>query len=58
MSPERWQQIKKVLNAALEQPPNERGAYIVFTCGDDIEIRREVEALGDEKANSGVAGAP
>ena len=45
MSPERWLQIKDVLEAVLERPPAERAAYLDKTCGADNEILSEVESL-------------
>jgi serine/threonine protein kinase/tetratricopeptide (TPR) repeat protein len=44
MTPERWQEVKKVLAAALERPPAERGAYLDRACVEP-EVRREVESL-------------
>jgi eukaryotic-like serine/threonine-protein kinase len=44
MTPERWQEVKGVLAAALEKAPQERSAYLKQTCGDP-ELCREVEAL-------------
>src|SRR5262249_53207845 len=52
MTPERWQQIKVVLQAALELPEQERSGYVAKMCSDEA-LRREVEsflALGDEEA--------
>jgi len=44
VTPERWQEVKKVLAAALEQPPGERIAYLDEVCAEP-EMRREVESL-------------
>ncbi|HVB85189.1 MAG TPA: protein kinase [Candidatus Dormibacteraeota bacterium] len=44
MTPERWQEVKKVLAGALEKAPEERSAYLNATCAD-AEVRREVESL-------------
>ena len=44
MTPERWQEVKKVLAAALERPPEERPAYLDQTCTEPA-LRREVESL-------------
>ncbi|MBL8291682.1 MAG: serine/threonine-protein kinase, partial [Bryobacterales bacterium] len=43
--PERWRQIESVLSAALERTPGERDAFLSEACGDDQELRREVESL-------------
>ena len=45
MTPERWQQIKKVFNAALDRTPDEREAFLHQTCGDDLSLRQQVEDL-------------
>ena len=45
MTPERWQQIDRVLDAALERGPGERAAFLDGACAGDAELRREVESL-------------
>ena len=45
MKPERWERVKKVLDAALEVPPGDRTAFLDKTCGSDPELRKEVESL-------------
>ncbi len=45
MSPERWRRIEEVYHAALERPPDQRAAFLAEVCGDDDELRREVESL-------------
>ena len=50
MTPERWQQIKVVLEGALDLPAEERSGFVAKLCSDD-DLRREVEsllALGDQ----------
>jgi eukaryotic-like serine/threonine-protein kinase len=44
MTPERWQEVKKVLAAALERMPEERSVYLDQACTDP-QLRREVESL-------------
>ena len=44
MTPERWQEVKKVLAGALERVPEERSAYLDQTCAEP-SLRREVESL-------------
>src|ERR1044071_219221 len=53
MTPERWQQIKAVLEEALERDPLEREAYLDEACAEDSDLRNEVEALIDSHARSG-----
>jgi hypothetical protein len=45
MDPIRWQQIEQLYQAALEQEPGQRDAFLGEVCGDDEDLRREVESL-------------
>lgn len=45
MRPERWKVVEQILEAALEQAPDERAAFLTRACQGDDELRREVEAL-------------
>src|SRR5262249_21085412 len=45
MTPERWKQVDQLLQEALEREPAERAAFLDRACGDDGELRREVESL-------------
>src|SRR5438874_12038485 len=45
MKPERWQQIKNLLQAALEREPAARPAFLDEACASDSGLRREVESL-------------
>jgi len=45
MTPERWQQIRDVLEKALELAPGERSAYLNQACSSDPSLRQEVETL-------------
>ena len=45
MTPERWQQIREVLEKALELAPGERSAFLNRACSSDQSLRREVETL-------------
>ena len=42
MTPDRWRQIIGILEAALQQPSDERLAFVDQACVDDSELRREV----------------
>ena len=53
MTPERWQQIKAVLEEALERDPRERVSFLDKACAGDSDLRAEVEALLDSHARSG-----
>jgi hypothetical protein len=45
MTPERWRQIEEIFQAAVERDDAERDDYLNETCGDDADLRREVESL-------------
>ena len=45
MTPERWQQIKQLFDAALAQPGTQRAAFLVGACQGDEELRQQVEAM-------------
>jgi len=47
MTPERWQRVESLVQAALERTPAQRAAFLDETCGGDAELRREVESLLD-----------
>ena len=55
MTPERWQQIKAVLEQALETPQQERSAFLDQACAADAEMRKELDSLlrSDEEVRSG-----
>ena len=48
MEPNRWQQVDKLLELALEQKPEKRVGFLDKACADDEELRREVESLRQE----------
>lgn len=45
MTPERWQQIEQLLQAALEREPAERAVFLERECAGDPGLRAEVESL-------------
>ncbi len=45
MTPESWQRVQKILEEALVLSRDDRGSFLDSTCGDDLELRREVESL-------------
>lgn len=45
MDPERLRQIEDRYHAALDLPPGERESFIRDSCGEDKELRREIESL-------------
>ena len=45
MTPERWEQIAQIYQAALERPQEARTAWLAEACGHDPGLRSEVESL-------------
>jgi serine/threonine protein kinase/Tfp pilus assembly protein PilF len=58
MTPEHWRQVKELLASTLEQPPEDRDAYLLRVCPEPA-LRREVESLiaayGDSAATLSAA---
>lgn len=55
MTPERWQQITEVFEAALKREPGEWVAYLAEVCAGDDALRAEVESLLSEDHQVGVS---
>ena len=47
MTPERWQEVERLYQSALERDPAERTAFLASACGTDDALRREGESLLD-----------
>src|SRR6266850_2492023 len=45
MTPERWKQVKRILEDALERDPATRAELLDQACKDDQPLRQEVESL-------------
>ncbi|MCD9188102.1 MAG: serine/threonine-protein kinase [Pyrinomonadaceae bacterium] len=45
MSPERLKKVEEIFHAALDLPQNERDAFLLESCLDDLELRREIDSL-------------
>jgi serine/threonine-protein kinase len=45
MDASRWQQVERVYHAALEHEPGRRAAFLFEVCGQDNDLRREIESL-------------
>jgi serine/threonine-protein kinase len=52
MEAERWEQVKTILQEALERPEPERQAFLHGACGEDASLRAEVESLLGHEAES------
>lgn len=45
MTPERWQQVEEVLQAALDRSPPERASFLDEACAGDEDLKSEAELL-------------
>ena len=45
MSVQNWEKVKDVFALALEEPGERRAVFLREICGDDLELRQEVESL-------------
>ena len=45
MTPDKWKEVKQILEDAVDLPKAERDAFLASRCGSDLELRREVESL-------------
>jgi serine/threonine-protein kinase len=45
MTRDRWVDVSRVVDAALEIPSDQRAAFVTQACADDSELRRAVERL-------------
>ena len=52
-TPERWRKIDELFQAAIDQPAEQRQAFLDEACADDAELRGEVEALLGSDAAAG-----
>ncbi len=60
MTPERWQEIRKVFDAAVALRLEQRTDYLDTFCANDSDLRREVESLllSDSQAGTGFLNIP
>lgn len=54
MEPDRWNQVDRLLDAALELSPEKRAAFLDKACAGDEGLRKEIDALlaSDDGAHS------
>ena len=59
MDQQRWSQVNETLRAALDLDPSERANFLNRHCGEDLELKAEVEQLlGLEEQAEGFLEAP
>jgi hypothetical protein len=45
MQRERWREVEELFESAVSRPPEERAVFLDQACGEDEELRREIESL-------------
>jgi serine/threonine protein kinase len=45
MTPNRFQQVRNLFEAALEHDPDTRGAFLDQACANDLDLRQEIDRL-------------
>src|SRR5271168_4737299 len=59
MTPELWQRLKPLFDAALEEGTQNRAAFIDAACGGDLELKRHLaQLLEAEQQDTGSLDAP
>ena len=58
MTPERWQLVTEVHEAALERDPSSRQEFLAVACAEDEELRREVDSLLAHEATPVLVDSP
>ena len=60
MTPERWEQIKRILDVAVSLQGEARESYLTTTCAGDADLREEVDSLlaSHDQAAAGFLDTP
>jgi serine/threonine protein kinase len=60
MNPERWQRVKQLLDQAIVLEESERSSFLDRECGNDADLRREIDSLlaSHDEAGTGFLKAP
>ena len=45
ITPQHWQQVKRIFQSVLEYPPDQRAAFLDEACASDPSLRSEIESL-------------
>ena len=53
MNDERWRRTEELFHAALDRAPAERVAFLDANCGEDSDLRQEVEVLLSKEEEAG-----
>jgi len=52
MTPEQWQRVKSLFEAALDRDENQHAGFVAQSCPDDVEVRDEALRLLAERAST------
>jgi tetratricopeptide (TPR) repeat protein len=58
MTPERWKEIDRIFEKALELEPAARADYLRAACAGDADLRRQVESLLTHDTDESLVGQP
>ena len=58
MTPERWQLAERIFHEAVEHPSDQRAAFVESRCGEDKDLKREVEAGFRAQLMAGMSETP
>ncbi len=53
MTPERWQEVEEIFQAAIDRPPQERAAFLDEACAGDDVLKGEAAELVDAYTDAG-----
>ena len=58
MTPERWRRIEEIYHAAQERKPGDRCAFVSEACGDDAELKGQIEAMLAQDSGGAILDRP
>src|SRR3981081_4501335 len=58
MDDNRWARVEELYHAALERKSEHRDEFLASACGDDSELRREVESLLSHNRDNSLFAEP
>ncbi len=58
MTPDRWQKVEEIFQAAVELNPEDRERYLCEACNDDITLKRDVESRLFRHDSGAITGDP
>ena len=53
MDADRWQVVERLLQSALDLPPDQREAFLTRSCAGDVALESEVRALLEAERQAG-----